>query len=157
MNKILEGKYAVTMDMYPLQGKEFNRIYPFYEFLKEGRLTTTACRDCGKKAFPPRVVCPECLSENLEWVDLPTRGKVLVVTEEEVGVPLGFETPLIHALIDLGGELTLFSRVVNVKQGELKEGDEVKLTVFPVDPVSVEGKKGAVNLQERVFFAFEKA
>lgn len=157
MNKVLEGKYAVTMDMYPLEGKEFNRIHPFYEFLKEGRFTTTRCRDCGKKAFPPRVICPECLSENLEWVDLPTRGKVLVVTEEEVGVPLGFETPLIHALIDLGGELTIFARVANVKQGELQEGDEVRLTVFPVDPVPVDGKKGAVILQERVFFAFEKA
>ena len=51
--------------------------------------------------FPPRVVCPNCLSENLDWIDLPTRGTVKVVTEEEVGVPLGFETPLIHALIDL--------------------------------------------------------
>ncbi|MEW6424146.1 MAG: zinc ribbon domain-containing protein [Bacillota bacterium] len=157
MIKALEGKYAVTMDMYPLQGKEFNRNYLFYEHLKEGRLTTTRCRDCGKKAFPPRVICPECYSENLEWVDLPTRGRVLVVTEEEVGVPLGFETPLIHALIDLGGELTMFARVINVKRGELKEGDEVKMTVFPVDPVPVEGKKGAVILQERVFFAFEKA
>jgi len=70
---------------------------------------------------------------------------------------LGFKTSLVHALIDLEGELTLFARVVNVKQGELQEGDEVKLTVFPVDPVPVDGKKGAVILQERVFFAFEKA
>lgn len=157
MMGILKGKYAVTMDMYPLQGKELNRIYPFYEHLKEGRLTTTACKDCGKRAFPPRVVCPECLSENLDWVDLPTRARVLAVTEEEVGVPLGFETPLIHALIDLGGELALFARIANVKMGELKEGDEVKLLVFPVDPVPMDGKKGAVVMQHRVFFAFEKA
>ncbi|KKM12500.1 hypothetical protein SY88_02890 [Clostridiales bacterium PH28_bin88] len=157
MNSHLEGKYAVTMDMYPLQSKEFNRIYPFYDNLREGRLTTTRCHQCGKQAFPPRVICPECLSENLEWVNMPAKGKVLVVTEEEVGVPLGFETPLIHALIDLGGQLTLFARVINCTQGELREGEEVKLVVFPVDPLPVEGKKGAIILQERVFFAFEKA
>lgn len=156
MNSILEGKYAVTMDMYPLQSPEFNRIHPFYDNLRSGRLTTTKCEECGKVAFPPRVICPECLSENLGWHDLPTTGTVLVATEEEVGVPVGFETPLIHALIDLGGQLTMFARVKGCKIGELKEGDLVKLTVFPVDPVPMDGRKGAVIMQERVFFAFEK-
>ena len=156
MNSALEGKYAVTMDMYPMESADFNRIHPFYQNLREGRLTTTRCGDCGAQSFPPRVICPRCLSENLEWVDLPTTGRVLVATEEEVGVPVGFETPLIHAMIDLGGKLTLFARVKGCAVGELKEGDHVKLTVFPVDPLPVDGKRGAVILQERVFFAFEK-
>ena len=107
---VLKGKYAVTMDMYPLQSKDFNRIHKFYDFLREGRLTTTKCQDCGARSFPPRVICPECLKEDLDWVDLPTEGTVKIVTEEVVGVPLGFETPLIHALIDLEGELTYFAR-----------------------------------------------
>ena len=154
---ILNGKYAVTMDMYPLQSKDFNRIHKFYDFLREGRLTTTKCRDCGARPFPPRVVCPECLQEDLEWVDLPTEGTVKVITEEVVGVPLGFDTPLIHALIDLGGELTYFARVINCQAGELQVGDRVKLIVFPIDPLPVDGKKGQVIEQERVYFAFEKA
>lgn len=152
--KILEGRYIATMDLYPQEAKEFNRIYPFYEFLKEGRFTTTRCKDCGHQLFPPRVVCPNCLSENLEWVDLPTQATVKVVTEEEVGVPLGFETPLIHALIDLGGKLTLFTRIVNCKVGQLKEGDEVKLHVFPVDPVPIQVGRNTI-LNNRVFYAFE--
>lgn len=151
---ILEGKYAATMDLYPQQSKEFNRIYPFYEHLKQGRFTTTKCRACGRKSFPPRVVCPHCLSEDLEWVDLPTRGRVLVFTEEVTGVPLGFESPLIHALVDLEGEMKLFVRIVNCQAGELKEGDEVKLAVFPVAPVPQEGRGGVV-MQERVYYAFE--
>ncbi len=28
---ILEGKYMVTMDLFPQQSKEFNQIYPFYQ------------------------------------------------------------------------------------------------------------------------------
>lgn len=154
---LLEGKYAVTMDLYPLESKEFNRIHPFYDHLREGRFTTTRCRQCGQESFPPRVICPECLSEDLEWVDLPTRGRVLVVTEEEVGVPLGFDTPLIHALIDLGGRLTLFVHIINCGMGELREGGEVRLKVFEVDAVPVDGRKGEVVLQERVFYAFEPA
>jgi len=154
---ITEGKYAASMDMWPLQGKQFTRVYPFYDHLKEGRLTTTKCKDCGTLSFPPRVICPECLSENLEWVDLPTKGTVLSVTEEEVGVPLGFETPLVHAKVDLGGVMTLFTRIKDCPMGALKVGNEVKLVVFPVDPLPFDGKKGEDNVIQRVFFCFEKA
>jgi uncharacterized OB-fold protein len=153
---LFDGKYIGSMDLYPQQAPEFNRVYPFYEHLKAGRFTTTRCADCGHRAFPPRVVCPECLSEKLEWVDLPTEGRVLVVTEEEVGVPLGFETPLIHALVDLGGQLKIFARIAKAKVGQLKEDDRVKLHVFPVPPVPMEKGRDTVNM-ERVYYAFEPA
>ena len=151
---ILEGKYPSTMDLYPLEAKEFNRIYQFYENLKEKRFTTTKCKECGHVAFPPRVVCPECNSEDLEWVDLPTRGKVVYFTEEVAGVPLGFEPPLIHAFIALSDGRKFVSRVINCKEGQLKEGDEVQLAVFDIPPMIIE-KKGVMTEAERVFFAFE--
>ncbi len=152
--ELLKGKYIASMDLYPLEVKEFNRCYQFYENLKEGRFTTTKCKECGYEAFPPRVICPECLSEDLEWIDWPTEGTVLVFTEEEVGVPLGFETPLIHALVDLGGKRKLFVRIVNCKAGELKEGDKVRLKVFPIQPIPVQLGRETVE-KERYYYAFE--
>lgn len=140
--KLFQGRYIATMDLYPQESKDSNRIYPFYDNLKQNRFTTTKCKDCKHRAFPPRVVCPNCMSEKLEWVDLPTRGRVKVVTEQQRGVPLGFEKPLIHALVDLGGKFNLFSRIVNCKAGELREGDEVELYVFPVE-------------RDRVYYAFQ--
>lgn len=152
---ILEGKYMVTMDLFPQESKEFNQIYQFYEFLKEGRFTTTKCKDCGAEPFPPRVLCPECFSTNMEWVDWPTMATVIDVTEEVVGVPLGFgKPPLIHALVDLEGKRTFFVRIINCKEGELKSGDKVKLAVFDVDPVPQEAGREVVNIP-RVFYAFE--
>ena len=151
---ILEDKYPSTMDLYPLEAKEFNRIHQFYENLREKRFTTTKCKKCGHVPFPPRVICPECNSEDLEWVDLPTRGKVCYFTEEIAGVPLGFDSPLIHALIDLGEGRNLLSRIINCKQGQLKEGDKVQLAVFDVPPMIIE-VKGAIKEEKRVFFAFE--
>ncbi len=152
---MLDGKYMVTMDLYPQQSKEFNQIYAFYEHLKEGRFTTTKCVDCGAEPFPPRVLCPECYSTNMEWIDWPTTGTVIEVTEELVGVPLGFgRAPLIHALIDLQGKRTFFVRILNCKQDELHEGDQVRLSVFDVDPVPQEMGKEVVEVP-RVFFAFE--
>ncbi|MEJ2716181.1 MAG: zinc ribbon domain-containing protein [Deltaproteobacteria bacterium] len=152
---ILDGKYMATMDLFPQESKEFNQIYPFFEYLKEGRFTTTKCAECGAEPFPPRILCPECWSTNMEWVDWPTSGTVVELTEEVVGVPLGFgKPPLIHALVDLGGKRTFFVRVVNCKEGELKVGDEVRLTVFDVDPIPQEVGREVVEVP-RVFFAFE--
>jgi uncharacterized OB-fold protein len=154
---ILEDLYPVTMDMWPIQAKEFNRVWPFYENLRQGRLTTTKCKDCGNVAFPPRVICPECYSENLEYTDLPTTGKVIVFSEEVKGVPLGFQSPLIHAVIDLGVDpgRRVLSRIINCAAGELKQGDEVKLAVFDVPAMPVEKGRAGTIMMERVFFAFE--
>lgn len=151
----LDGKYMITMDLFPQQSKEFNQIYEFYEFLKSGRFTTRRCKACGFEPFPPRVICPECYSSDMEWIDWPSVGTVIELTEEAVGVPLGFGSPpLIHALVNLQDKKTLFVRVINCKQGQLKAGDQVKLAVFQVDPVPQEFGRDVV-LIDRVFYAFE--
>lgn len=152
---VLEGKYMVTMDLFPQQSREFNQMFPFYDYLKEGRFTTTRCKDCGAEPFPPRLLCPECYSTDMEWIDWPTTATVIGVTEEMVGVPLGFgKPPLVHALVDLHGKRTFFVRIINCKQGELKAGDQVKLVVFDVDPVPQEVGRETVEIP-RVFYAFE--
>jgi uncharacterized protein len=154
---ILEDLYPATMDMWPLEAKEFNRSYPFYENLKQGRLTTTKCKDCGVVSYPPRVICPECYSENLEYVDLPKTGKVIVFSEEVKGVPLGFQSPLIHAVIDLGVDpgRRLLTRIANCAAGQLKRGDEVQLTVFDVPAMPIDKGRAGTIMFDRVFFAFE--
>jgi len=154
---ILEDLYPSTMDMWPIEAKEFNRVWPFYENLKQGRFTTTKCKDCGFVAYPPRVICPECYSENLEYVDLPKKGKVMVFSEQLKGVPLGFQSPLIHAVIDLGVDPVrrLLTRIITCPAGALKQGDEVQLMIFEIPSIPIEKGKAGTIMAERVFFAFE--
>ena len=154
---IIDNLYPVTMDMWPVEAKEFNRSWPFYENLKQGRFTTTKCKNCGNVAYPPRVICPECYSENLEYIDLPKKGKVIVCSEEVKGIPLGFDAPLVHAVIDLGINPVrrLLTRVINCPTGTLKEGDYVQLIVFDVPAMPVEKSRSCTVMVERVFFAFE--
>ena len=154
---ILEDLYPSTMDMWPIEAKEFNRVWTFYENLKQGRFTTTKCQDCGFVAYPPRVICPECYSENLEYVDLPKKGKVMVFSEQLKGVPLGFQSPLIHAVIDLGVDPVrrLLTRIINCPAGALKQGDEAQLTIFEIPSIPIEKGKAGTIMAERVFFAFE--
>lgn len=150
----LEGKYAVTMDLYPPQGKEFTRIQPFFDNLKAGRFTTTKCKNCGKISYPPGVICPNCISDDLEWIDLPTEATVIEAVVEEIGIPIGFETPLVLAMVDLGGALTFITRVINSKPGTLNPGDKLKLAVFDVEPFPADFGRETVEIQ-RVFYAFE--
>ena len=154
---VLENKYPVTMDMWPIEDGQFNRISQFYNSLRAGKFTTTQCKRCSHVAWPPRVICPECYAEDLEWVQLSKRGKVITFSEQVRGVPLGFESPLIHAWIELepGGAMQKFlSRIINCPAGKLKEGDAVRFVIFEVPAHPIEVKKDTV-MAERVFFAFE--
>jgi uncharacterized OB-fold protein len=153
----LEGRYSPTLDMWPIEAKEFNRIHEFYENLREGRFTTTKCKKCGCVSYPPRVICPECYSDELEWIELPKKGKAIVVVEKWAGVPICYEPPLIDAWIDLGKDSPvkrILSRMVNCPPETLKEGDEVQLVVFDVPAHPIELKKETIKA-ERVYFAFE--
>lgn len=132
----LNGTYLSTLDMWPLEDPEFTRTYKFYENLREGRFTTTKCKKCGYIAFPPGVICPQCWSEDLEWVDLPKKAKVAAFTVSLGGVPQGFDNPLIMAALLFEKESPIrmmLGRIINCLESELKEGDEVKMISFVLD------------------------
>jgi uncharacterized OB-fold protein len=153
----LNGTYISQMDMWPLECQEFNRIYQFYDNLREGRFTTTKCQKCGHVAFPPVIICPECWSEEMEWIDLPQKGRVVTFTETQAGAPIGFDPPLIIAWLNFGEGSPLkhlLTRIVNCPEGKLKEGDEVSFVVFDVPAHPIEVKR-ETKICERVYYAFE--
>jgi uncharacterized OB-fold protein len=153
----LDNTYISEMDMWPFEAPELNRIYPFYDNLRENRFTTTKCQDCGHTMFPPQVICPKCWSENLEWVDLPKKATVVTLTETQAGAPVGFPPPLIMAWLTFGEGTPLkhlLGRIVNCKEGDLKEGDEVEFVTFEVPAHPLEIKRDTVT-RERVFYAFQ--
>jgi uncharacterized protein len=153
----LNGVYISEMDQWPLEDPALNRIHPFYENLRQGRFTTTRCRDCGHVSFPPGVICHKCWSENLEWVDLPQRATVACFTETLAGAPAGFPMPLILAWITYpkGSPVKQqIARIINCKAGQLKEGDEVKMVIFDVPSHPMDVKK-ETKICERVYYAFE--
>ncbi|MBA7465977.1 hypothetical protein ES707_01149 [subsurface metagenome] len=103
------------------------------------------------------VICPKCWSDELEWIDLPQRAKVVTVTETQAGAPLGFDSPLIIAWLDFGKDSPLkhlLARIVNCGEGELKDGDEVRFVVIDVPAHPIEVKK-ETKVCDRVYYAFE--
>jgi uncharacterized OB-fold protein len=103
------------------------KVNKFVEFLSAGEIKGTVCKRCGRKFFPPRADCSECLSSEMEWFNLPERGKVLTYTTAFYA-PFGFEmdTPYSMALVELSEGLKLFARVSkDVSPEELRTGMEV--------------------------------
>jgi uncharacterized protein len=114
------------LDFFPLEGSNQTRIAPFFEALRRGRLSTTRCPKEGRILWPPRVVCPSCHTDPLEWVELPERGRLYAFSAVLAGAPMGMESevPFAVGLVDLDGvPLRLFGRIVGRRWEELKVGD----------------------------------
>jgi uncharacterized OB-fold protein len=122
------------LDFYPLEDEKNTRISPFFRNLRDGRLTTTKCKSCERLLWPPRIVCPECLSEELEWVDLGLEGELYAFTEMRLGAPLGFvkDTPFCIGMVKIGG-LLISARIDDVKFEDLEIGEKVQLKIVELE------------------------
>ena len=129
-------EYIIHPDVYitdtvPLQAVDQNRIYTFYDNLRDGRLTTTQCKECGYISWPPRIVCPECMSDQLEWIDFTEPGRIYAFTIQENGTPPGFPSPMVYALIDFDNGKRIISPIVECDPDEVTVGAKVVLKVVP--------------------------
>ena len=127
-------KLPFMLDFYPLQDEKNTKISQFFKNLKEGRLTTTKCKKCGKLLWPPRIFCPECLSDKLEWINLGTEGQLYGFTEVRLGAPLGFvqDAPFCVGIVKIGG-LLISARIDDATYEDLKIGDKVLLKIIELD------------------------
>lgn len=139
-------EFPRLLDFYELQDAEHTQIHTFYENLSEGKLTTTQCTACGVVHYPPRIVCPECMSDELEYTPLPHYGELHSFTEVRGTAPIGMndETPFVAGIVDLG-EIRLSSQIDDAEYSELSIGDPVQLKIMDIE--------GPTD-QERVFYRF---
>jgi len=105
---------------YPWDQPEFSKTARFFELLREGRLATTVCSRCGHVIWPPSSICSVCLSDKMEWVDLPKKGKILELTESFFSIDPKEKTPFAVGAIELTNGARMLARVVgsNLKAGE---------------------------------------
>lgn len=119
--------YLRATDPFPLQSAEHNQLHEFYEYLAAGRLVTSCCRGCRRLDWPPRAFCPACVSDQFDWVDLPHDGTVHAFTVQETGVPAGFTSPLVFAIVKVGG-LRIFAPIVGADPARVAIGAVVRFS-----------------------------
>jgi uncharacterized OB-fold protein len=130
------SKTPFLLDFFPLETADQTRLSGFFDALRKGKLQTTRCPNDRELFWPPRVACPKCHTESLEWVDLPLRGRIYAFSAVLGGAPLGMEAdvPFVVGLIDLeGAPLRLFGRIVGRPWDACKIGDSVRVEPFEPD------------------------
>ncbi len=122
------------LDFYPLEDPKQTRIHQFFTFLRQGRFTTTRCTKCRHLMFAPRVVCPACLSDALEWEDLPRTGRLYAFTSLVLGAPLTLEqdAPFPIGVVELDQVgLRIMTRIDDAQYQDLELG--MPMEFKPVD------------------------
>jgi uncharacterized OB-fold protein len=88
---------------------------PYWDALKQGRLTFQRCRHCGHAWLPPRAECPECLEAGWEWTTASGKGRVVswVVYHHAYHEAFRDRLPYNVALVELDEGPRLISNIVN--------------------------------------------
>lgn len=94
----------------------------FWDGTRERELRIPHCRSCGKAFWYPRVTCPHCLGEDLEWRASAGSGEVHAVSVMARG------TPYAVVLVDLDEGVRLMSNTTGVDPADVRVGTRVRLT-----------------------------
>ena len=117
-------------------------IEQFYRFMNEGKLMGAKCIKCGKIMLPPRPICIQCYSENLEWIKLENKGKLLTYTIIHVAPPqFQHLVPYAVGIIELEKGLKLPGMIKGIDFDKIKIGMELKIEVEPVTKEETEGQE----------------
>jgi len=66
----MNGTRATTLSPESIRITTDAWTEPYWEAAKEERLVTPRCSECGAFRFPPTPFCPECRSQEIDWVEL---------------------------------------------------------------------------------------
>jgi hypothetical protein len=111
-----------------VQDMPIGKIVKFWEGLKEGKVYATKCKKCGKLYFPPAADCPECLTSDMEWVQLSDEAEIETFTYVVIR-PTSFSQskPYTVAIGRLKEGVRVLAWLTGFKLSETKVGLKVKL------------------------------
>ena len=101
---------------------------PFWDALADERLRLQRCEACGAWVHYPRVRCPGCLSDQLDWCDVEPVGTVhtFTVARAPTAPPFAAQVPQYIAVIELANGVRLTSTLVDVEGHDLHAGTPVQ-------------------------------
>ncbi len=103
------------------------KVNDFIDYLEEGKVMGTRCKECGAIFFPPRADCYQCLSSDIEWFEITGIGKLITFSKLKYA-PVGFDGDLPYsiAVIDYG-DYKIFGRIASdIPDEEIKLGMEMQ-------------------------------
>jgi uncharacterized protein len=101
--------------------------HEYKEKLAQGRFEIQKCAGCGKHVFYPRVLCPHCGADRLEWVAACGAGTVYSTTVVRRKPEAGGDYNV--ALVDLAEGPRMMSRVAGVEPAAVRIGMKVNARI----------------------------
>lgn len=94
----------------------------FWQAAAENILLIKECQDCGQPHFYPRMLCPHCLSDKVEWKECAGQGEIY-----SFSTMMGKDGPK-HtlAMVRLDEGVTLMTNLVDCDPRELSIGQRVQ-------------------------------
>jgi uncharacterized OB-fold protein len=88
---------------------------PFWAGARERRLVIQKCVSCKKYVFYPRLGCPFCFSDRLEWVQASGRGTVYSYSVVRNNPPSSFmdDLPFVIAIVELEEGVRMMTNIVD--------------------------------------------
>ena len=108
---------------------------PFWDALNEGELRVQRCVACGTLRHPPRPMCAECQSLEVEWVPLSGAGAVYsyIVSHQAIHPALVDKVPFATVTVELDEGPRMVSNLVDVPPDEISIGLRVELSPQRLD------------------------
>ncbi len=100
----------------------------YHTQLQKGVFTIQRCSDCDKSLFYPRMICPHCGSEDLQWYEPSGKGTVYSTTVVRNKPEKGGNRNV--ALIDLDEGPRIMSRIDGVEPEAVRIGLRVSARVI---------------------------
>ena len=132
----------------------------FDQFLSQKKLMGAKCKQCGAIFAPPRPICLDCHSSDMEWVELSGQGKLAAFTVIGVGPPTmqeaGYDKdhPYCSGIVELKEGPKVSAQILNV---DVEHPENIEIgTVLTVDFVD-RGKwawGGDQAKEQKTFLAF---
>lgn len=105
-------------------------VSKFREFLNKRKIMAAKCKKCGVINLPPRPICKNCRSSDLEWIELKGKGKLVTFSIVHVPpTPLiaeghGREKPYAFGVVELEKGARITARLVGF---DLKKPEKIQI------------------------------
>ena len=106
---------------------------PFWAGCREHKLMLQRCMSCGTYQFDPRLICANCMSDQLEWREASGRGTVesYTIVTRAVSEAYAQDVPYVIALITLAEGPRMMSNVVGCDAEIVRCGMAVDVVFEP--------------------------
>jgi uncharacterized OB-fold protein len=128
----------------------------FNQFLAEKKLMGSFCPHCDATYLPPRAICPQCLGDDLAWIEVSGKGKLAAFTSIYIAptfmIEQGYDrnNPYLTSIIELDEGPKISARLVGF---DPRQPEQVQIGT-PLSVIFLENGEGD---EKKTALAFQVA